>query len=150
LFGLGLFGCGEKKPDGLPELQPVTLHFTQDGQPCADASVHLIPQDNSPWAVGGSTDSAGAVILKTHGKYIGAPAGKYKITVSKIERENIGEPPKDMLDLAQEVKMYNLIDPIYSDPAKTTFEIEVIRGKKTSESFDLGEKIRVEIAKPEY
>jgi hypothetical protein len=150
LFSLGLFGCSENKPDGLPKLQPVSLRFTLDGQSCGGASVHLIPQDENQWAVGGSTDTTGTVVLKTHGKYSGVPVGKYKITVSKMERENIGEQPKNMFEPSQKIIMYNLIDPVYSDPEKTTLEIEVIQGKKISETFDLGKKIRVEIEKPKY
>jgi hypothetical protein len=150
LFSLGLFGCSENKPDGLPKLQPVTLRFTLDGQPCGGASVHLIPQDENPWAVGGSTDSSGTIVLKTHGKYSGVPVGKYKITVSKVEREDVGEAPKSMFDQQPEPVMYNLIDPVYSNPEKTSLEIEVIQGKKISESFDLGKKVRVKIEKPKY
>ncbi|MDR2641589.1 MAG: hypothetical protein LBC74_02220 [Planctomycetaceae bacterium] len=150
LFSLVLFGCGENKPDGLPKLQPVTLRFTLDGQPCDSASVHLIPQENSPWVVGGSTDTTGTVVLKTHGKFSGVPIGKYKITVSKVEREDVGELPKNMYDPQPETVMYNSIDPDYSNPEKTSLEIDVIQGKKISESFDLGKKIRVKIEKPKY
>ncbi|MDR2755989.1 MAG: carboxypeptidase-like regulatory domain-containing protein [Planctomycetaceae bacterium] len=147
LIGLGLFGCSEERPDGLPKLQPVSLQFTQDGLPCSEASVHLVPQDESPWAVGGSTDTTGTVIFKTHGKFTGVPAGKYKVTVSKVEREEVGPKPQNMYE-SQEIVMYDLIDQIYSDPKMTPLEIDVLSGKKLSESFDLGKKIRVKIVKP--
>jgi hypothetical protein len=147
LLSLGLLGCGEDKPDGLPKLQPVLLQFTQDGQSCNGATVHLVPQNENPWIVGGITDVAGNVALKTHGKFAGVPSGKYKITISKIDREEIGDTPKNMYE-TQEIVIYNLIDPIYSDPKNTPLEIEVLPEKKLSQSFDLGKKTRVKIVKP--
>jgi hypothetical protein len=152
LFSLGLCGCGESKPDGLPELQPVTLTFTLDGQPCGGASVHLIPQNQSQWAVGGVTDSAGTVVLKTHGKFSGAPVGKYKMIVSKLEQEDVViEPTKELgMESSQKIAMYHLIDPMYSNPEKTSLEIEVTQGKKISKSFDLGKKVRIKMEEPPY
>jgi hypothetical protein len=148
LFTCGLTGCGEPKPDGLPKLQPVSLSFIQEGQPCENASVHLNPVDENPWAVGGTADSTGTVVFRTHGKYSGAPAGKYKVTVSKTDREEIGPPPKDMFDIQQETVMYDLVDPVYSNPATTPLEIEVEPGKHFSKTFDLGKKIRNKMKKP--
>jgi uncharacterized protein (DUF779 family) len=147
LLGLGLFGCCENRPDGLPKLYPVSLQFTQDGVPCGGASAHLVPQDEMLWAIGGSTDVTGTVVFKTHGKFAGVPAGKYKITVSKIEREEVGSTPKSMYE-SQEIVLYDLIDQVYSYPKMTPLEIEVVPGKKLSESFDLGKQIRVKVVKP--
>lgn len=49
-----LLGCrgDEPTPEGMPELFPVSLIIFQDGQPLADASIRLIPEDaTSPWNV---------------------------------------------------------------------------------------------------
>ncbi|MDR2439017.1 MAG: hypothetical protein LBE12_06580 [Planctomycetaceae bacterium] len=146
-LSLGLIGCSEEKPNGLPKLYSVSLQFTQDGIPCEGASAHLDSQDGSPWTVGGSTDATGTVAFKTHGKFVGVPSGKYKVTVSKVEREEVGPPPKNMYK-SQEIVMYDLIDPIYSNPKTTPLEIEVLPDKKFLESFDLGKKIRVKVVKP--
>ena len=143
-----LSGCGgEPKPDGLPELYPVSLQFTQDGKPCAEASVSLVPQDGSKWATGGSTGSNGTVTFKTHGKFPGVPEGKYKIVISKYEREKIGSESQSMYEVQRE-EVYDLIDPDYSIPEKTTLEIEVRPGKNTFDPFELGKEIRSKVKKP--
>lgn len=143
---LGFSGCSEPLPDGMPKLYPVTLEFQQKGTPISDASVRLVPQFNSQWAVGGSTDAKGRIQLKTHGKYPGVPAGKYKICVNKFENEGelpvIGEDTPPM-------KHFNLIDTPYTLPNQTPLEIEVVEGTNTFEPFDLGEPVRIELKKPQ-
>jgi hypothetical protein len=144
-------GCGEPKPAGLPRLTPVALTFTQDGVPCGEASVHLIPAGESPWAVGGSTSASGTVVFRTHGKYAGVPAGKYKITVTKNETEWKGEAPKEnrgMYDPVPESIVYDAVDTKFADAETTPLELEVAEGKKVAQQFDLGKKIRVPIVKP--
>ncbi|MDR0610625.1 MAG: hypothetical protein LBG58_10980 [Planctomycetaceae bacterium] len=147
LLSLGIFGCGENRPDGLPKLYPVSLQFTQDGIPCNGASVHLVPLEEIVWAIGGSTDANGTVVFKTHGKFAGVPAGKYKVTVSKTEREEIGPTPQSIYE-SQEIVFYDLVEQVYSNPKMTPLEIEVVAGKKLSKSFELGKAIRVKMVKP--
>lgn len=87
-----VIGCGEPRPEGLPELYPATITVTQDGSPLAGAAVTLLPQDAAlaRWPAGGTTDSSGVVTLHTYSTYPGAPAGTFKVTVSKTTTE--GEP----------------------------------------------------------
>jgi len=142
---LTLSGCSEPRPAGLPKLYPVTLQFTQGGEPCAEAAISLIPESDSPWGSGGVTDANGRVTLSTHGKYPGIPAGIYKITVNKAEVELVGPAPVGMWD-NQASRAYSLIDPIYTVPSTTTLSIEVGKGTKSFPPFDLGKKVR-ELAK---
>ncbi|QDS95209.1 hypothetical protein FF011L_40020 [Roseimaritima multifibrata] len=85
-------GCGELRPDGFPDLYPVTLVVTQDGEPLADAMVSLYPENSSltRWPVGGMSDASGNVELVTYGKYEGVPAGIFKVMVNKTVHE--GDP----------------------------------------------------------
>jgi len=153
LIGLVAFvlaGCGgEPKPDGLPQLYPVTLTFMQGGEPCAEAIVTLVPESGSPWGTGGVTNANGSVAVQTHGKFPGAPAGKYKIIVSKTENGTAGQAPVDMFT-PQMVQTFNLIDPIYANSATTilTLEVESSKTKKPYPSFDLGEKVREAVRLP--
>jgi hypothetical protein len=39
-------GCSKPVPEGLPKLYPLTLTFVQEGEPCAEASILLVPQDS--------------------------------------------------------------------------------------------------------
>ena len=138
---LALSGCSEPRPEGLPKLYPVTLQFTQEGEPCVEAAISLIPEPGSPWGTGGITDANGRVTLQTHGKYSGVPAGTYKITVNKAEVEYIGPPPTAM-GVAHPSQTYSLVDPVYSIPSTTTLAIEVGEGTKSYPPFDLGKKVR--------
>ena len=141
-------GCGgEPEPEGMPKRHPAIILFTQAGEPCEGASVRLAPETQSNWSVGGSTDATGTVELKTYGKYPGVPEGKYKVVVSKIEREPVGSAPAAMYETQRE-EVYDLIDPIYSTPEETTLSIEVKPGKNSFGPFDLGEQIRQKIKKP--
>ena len=149
IFLIILSGCGgEPKPDGFPTLYPVSLQFMQEGKPCAEASVGLVPQDGSKWATGGSTDSNGIVTFKTHGKFPGVPEGKYKIVISKHEREESGPAPQSMYEAQKTLEVYDLIDPDYSIPEKTSLEIEIRPGKNSFDPFDLGKEIRQRVKKP--
>ena len=142
---LGVLGCSEKLPDGMPKLYKVTLVFQQEGVPVSGASVRLVPQFTSQWGVGGSTNAQGQVQLKTHGEYVGVPAGKYKICVTKNESE--GELPRMDRPTAP-MKHFNLVEAQYSSPDKTTLEIEITDGKNKFEPFDLGKAVRVELVPP--
>ena len=125
----------------MPNLYPVTLKFTQEGTPCVEALVSLTPESDGQWAVGGITDSGGNIVLHTHGRYPGVPAGKYKITVIKTETELTGPPPTEM-GQSQASTTYNLIDPAYSAPSTSTLTLEVVAGKNSFPPFDLGKKVR--------
>ena len=144
---LFMSGCGQPRPDGLPNLYPVTLKFMQEGAPCTDALVSLTPESDGQWAVGGITDSNGNAALLTHGRYPGVPAGKYKVAVIKTETELIGPPPTGTEDAVGSTT-YNLIDPVYSISSSTTLAIEVVAGKNSFPPFDLGKKVREIVASP--
>ncbi|MDR3111346.1 MAG: hypothetical protein LBU65_16880 [Planctomycetaceae bacterium] len=150
LFCFTFVGCSEPRPDDLPKLQSVVLTFTQDGQPCDGATVFLEPVDQNPWGVGGATNSSGVVVFKTHGKYVGAPAGKYKVVVQKIENELSGPAPdpNDMYAPQPETNSYNLVDTKYENAASTPLEIEVVQGTKFAQTFELGKKIKEKLKKP--
>lgn len=134
-------GCGQKKPEGLSNLEPVILTVTQDGAPCADAQVNLLSLDPSnKWTSGGTTDSMGVVALVTHGQYKGVPVGKYKVSVFKKIGEGTPPPPlptdeasekayNDYYESGQTYDLFCLIEKKYTDLNTTPLEIEVVKGK---------------------
>jgi len=129
-FCLTFVGCGgEPKPDGFPVLYPISLTFTQEEEPCEDAVVQLLSLDNSPWSVAGMTGARGITTFWTHGKFPGAPAGRYRVDIKKEELATAANG---------DIQVYTLID-----PNLTPIEIEVIAGKNSFEPFDLGKKVRV-------
>ena len=134
-------GCGKKKPEGMPDLEPVTLTVTQDGAPCADAQINLLSLDPSnKWTSGGTTDALGVVALATHGQYKGVPVGKYKVSVFKKVGEGTPPPPlptdeasekayNDYYESGQTYDLFCLIEKKYTDFKTTPLEIEVVKGK---------------------
>ncbi len=134
-------GCGEKYPDGMPKLYKVSLTITQEGKPLSGANVTLASEDPAfKWTVGGVTDNNGVVVLKTHGKYTGAPVGKYKLCVKKYVMEgelqsmkNPGAPPP---------KDYNLVEAEYAQPKTTPLEIEIQAGRNSFEPYDVGQAVK--------
>ena len=144
-------GCGgDSKPDGMPALHSTTLTFTQGGVPLAGASVTLTPQDaaNAQWPLGGATDNRGVLTVQTQG-FRGAPAGLYKISVTKTETEDTGTATESSdLGGAPAVsggsKTFHLVDPKFRSAATTELTLEVKPGRNT-ETFDLGPAVREEV-----
>jgi hypothetical protein len=154
-FMLVLTGCGgEPKPDGLPQLYPVSLKFVQEGEPIDGLAVVLMPQSDSKWASGGVTDANGVAVLRTHGKFVGAPAGAYKVRVQKQETSGEVSTTTDSTGLTTygTPKMYDLVNPDYFHPDKTPFAIEVVdgKGKNNFEPFDLGKKVHILVPRMKY
>lgn len=145
LLGLGLtiLGCsGEELPDGMPALQPVQIKIVQGGTPVEGASVQLLPQDAAnTFASGGSTDASGVAKIVTLGRYDGAPAGTYKVTIDKIVNDGPAVAEDDP-DGVTPVASYRVIDPKFSMADSTTAEITVAEGGTTEETIDVGAAIK--------
>jgi len=139
-FLLVLPGCGEPLPDGFPKLYPVSIQFIQEGEPVAEASVILMPQDDGKWAVGGATDANGIATFRTHGKHSGVPAGKYKVMIQKqdIVQKPTNIPGEFLYD------SFDLIDPNFRSE-NTPLEIEVISGRNKFDPIDLGKSVRIQV-----
>jgi hypothetical protein len=127
-------GCGQKLPEGMPPLYPCKITITQEGKPAVNASVILHPtvQGDKYWAISSSSDMNGVTVMSTNGKYKGIPAGTYKITVEKLQKEPLGDKGYYMIDL---------IDPQYRTLEKTPLEIEVTASRSGNVfSFELGKE----------
>jgi hypothetical protein len=150
-----LFGCSrEQRPAELPELSPCTISITQDGKAMAGCSISLYPLDSdNKWSSGGMTNEDGIAKMRTHGKFIGVPVGKYKVVLQKqiTEGETGGEPingtPKEIEAHQERLKnnppvTYNLVDTIFSDPEKTKLEINVLKKSENKFILDAGNSVR--------
>ena len=148
-------GCGDGRPADMPKLHPVSLTFTLDDTSLADAFVTLYSTDEqSRWAVSGRTDAAGCVSLRTNGRYPGAPAGRYKIVVDKVERRGPPVPkeselPKDETErqkvfdeIGKQTTIIRIVDEKFLSPQTTPLEYEVVAGDN-EEIFDLGKAVSV-------
>ncbi|EMI17963.1 hypothetical protein RMSM_05108 [Rhodopirellula maiorica SM1] len=150
-------GCGESRPDGMPELYPATVTITQAGNPLSDATVTLYPNDSAlrRWTVGGRTDATGTATLTTHTKYDGAPAGSFKVMVNKTETE--GDPiPKhpganatqDQLaayDRAMKTgsfMVYQVVAEEFRTAGNTPLSIEITADGENAFIEDIGEAVQ--------
>jgi hypothetical protein len=141
-------GCNEKLPEGLPALFPATLTITLEGKPFANAMVSLSSADGSHlWTSGGITDKNGQLIVYTHGKYQGIPAGKYKVTVDCITSdEPIPQNPtmEQIEEHNRKHPSFRIVPLEYMEKNKTPLEIEVVQGKNTL-TLDIPKKVKLKI-----
>ncbi|MDO5554968.1 MAG: hypothetical protein Q4G68_14525 [Planctomycetia bacterium] len=138
------FGCGQARPEGMPELVSCTLVLTQEGKPLDGAQVQLVPKAESErtWSVGGVTDAAGTVQVQTHGLYRGAPKGTFAVVVTKTRSEG-GRSGNEHASGGMQTRnavIYTLIDKQYTDSRTTPLEI-TIQGK-TKETLELGPAVK--------
>ena len=141
---VAVIGCAKTdKPEGLPDLFPCEITITQDGKPLAGANVVFF--GDQKWAVGGGTAENGVAKIYTHGKFEGAPSGKYKVTVTKTITEG-GPTEADLNNPSYSGgygKQYDVIDKKFRSAETTTLEIDVAPGKNTK-TLDVEKAVKVE------
>ena len=131
-------GCsGDNRPEGLPTLYPVTLTILLDDKPIEGALVFLHTEDPAikKWTVGSYTNAEGKAIIVTHGQFQGAPAGKFKVCVSK--QEVPGETQSDggnpfgstVVETGFQPPVHH-VAPVFGKQETTPLEIEVPASKK--------------------
>jgi hypothetical protein len=130
-----LSGCQEYRPANLPKLIPCEITVIDtNGTPLTDAIVRLVATETSiPWAIIGKTDSNGIVPISVNAQYSGAPAGKFRVLISKNEGfdKTLGipkTPPNAYVSADAELIYY--VHPIYSNDKQSPFEIEIIDDNK--------------------
>ena len=121
-----LMGCGPRRPSDLPRLYPCHLTvLLEDGTPVEDAVVTLvnvISEENSRWFSSGRTDSNGHVTIRTVGEFSGAPAGTYRVSVSKLGYTATGR----FFDSGEEMyDAFQILDPIFTNTETTPLTIEI-------------------------
>lgn len=141
-------GCGRKKPDGFPKIYPCNVKITQGGAPLAGAAITLLPTEKAgsrSWVISGTTDDSGVAKIMTETYFVGAPAGKYAVTVTKISSDwSHAAKTVEEYDAMQErgeestfTTTYS-VAPEFADPRQSGLEAQVNEG--TNEfTFDVGE-----------
>jgi hypothetical protein len=132
-------GCGGGTPSDREPTVRVSGTVTYNGQPVADASVALMP-DNAPGSLPGQgkgafgrTDSDGRFQLMTYEASDGAIPGSYKVTVRKYEGQAIGVEPSEEdyqeTPEGQEPPPQSLLPEKYSNVRTTPLEASITEGK---------------------
>lgn len=148
-----LISCssGRKKPEDMPALFPVKVTIQQDGQILSDASVILLRQEPPfKWVAGGLTDTNGICSVRTQSFFAGAPAGKYKVMVSK----QLDETPEADKNLPPDPSgtnksldyYFELVDLKYNSDQTSDLEV-VVEEKKNEFVLDVGKAVKLKIAR---
>jgi hypothetical protein len=142
---IGLPGCKEYRPAGLPKLIPCEIIIINtDGAPLVGASVRLFATETSiPWAIIGKTNENGIANISVNAQYSGSPVGKFRVLVSKNEGfdKTMGipkTPPNAYVSVDAELIYY--VNPIYSNEKRSPFEIEVVDNEPFKTTLTLVKK----------
>ena len=133
---------GQTKPPGLPPLFPCEITVTQDGQPLAGANI--VFYGGQTWVVGGGTGNNGVAKIYTQGTFEGAPAGTYKVTVTKTVTEG-GPTEADRNNpsyAGDGGTTYDTVDKQFRSVDTTPLEIEVQSGKN-AKTLDVEKSVKV-------
>jgi hypothetical protein len=124
-------GCSRQKlPSDLPKRYPCTITILMEGIPEEGVTVLLAGDDR--WGAAGTTNESGVAKIRTAGQYAGAPAGTYKVLISKIESEDEPEnPPQNYVH-----PVTYIIDQTYSDVDTTPYTL-TITNKAVNEKFEV-------------
>jgi len=140
LLFVAALGCAASdRPADLPPLVRCAVQVMQDGAPLQGAQVLLVSA-NSKWSVGGMTDDTGVAQMFTHGKFAGAPAGDYKVTVVKEIVEEVPNP-RHVPDKDNEptlTKITKPVDPQFGQAKTTPLELTVAAAGALTHTVDVG------------
>jgi hypothetical protein len=148
-------GCGSPLPPGMPKLYKTTVVITQDNQPLSGATVLAINEDfaATPYPSGGITDEKGEVELKTNGRFPGVPAGRYIVTVSKIDSDIVIDPAAaktlsseeyEKLSARRDAHSFYVTEEKFSQQNTSPLRIEVKPGT-TKHSLDVSPQVHIKI-----
>lgn len=140
-------GCdqGPEKPADLPELVPVTITVTYNGEPVEGANVLLAPTSGK-FSAAGITDAGGKAVMKTDAKYEGVPAGEYQATVAKREKLDWEPPPQPKdpskymeweAELKNQPMPEHLLPEKYSKFTTSDLTVTVSEGSPVEETLEL-------------
>lgn len=141
---------GPQRPDGMPNLYPVKITILQENRNLEGASVILLRQDGpTKWVAGGRTDINGSCDIRTQSFFRGAPAGIYKVMISK-ELEEGGDDPNnaapDPSGTRKPGDFFDLVDLKFKSDRTTDLEA-VVKEKKNSFTFDVGKPIKMKVVR---
>jgi len=144
-------GCGgPPRPADMPPLYPCTITVTQDGKPLSAASVTLVSTAPSfKWVVAAPLDESGTGKVFTQGLFSGAPAGEYKIVISKEEivTEQVGQAVVRQGEFGEEtiapntLKVFSLVEKDYTNADTTPLSITIAK-KGNDKKFECGKPVR--------
>src|SRR5687768_4724922 len=113
-----LAGCGDKSVAGRPPVYPASGQVVYKGQPLEGAFVSFTPTEGKTHGASGRTDAEGRFTLTTFDPGDGAPAGRYRVTVTKAKSIVTPDPVDPVANPPLKVEQKHLIPAKYSAPEK--------------------------------
>ncbi len=105
-LSLVFVGCGKKKPDGFPDVQPFTVKVVDGSKPIEGALVRF-NGDVGSLAISGKTDSSGVAVISTGLKGYsakGVPVGDYRVQVEKEPLAEHWKTPEEQSQMSKPEK----------------------------------------------
>ena len=146
-----LSGCGgQNRPADMPALYPCTITVTQDGKPLDGGIANLVSTDPLfKWAVFAQLDASGTGKVYTQGLYPGAPAGEYKVLISKEETasEQIGPAVIRQGEFGEEtvtptrLSVFSQVEKEYTHAETTPLRITIAK-RGNDQTFDCGKPVK--------
>jgi hypothetical protein len=133
-----LTGCGrDKNVPGRPPVYPASGQVVYKGQPLEGAFVSFTPTDGLTHGASGRTDAQGRFTLTTFDPGDGAPAGRYRVTVTKAKAIITPDPVDPEARPPLKVEQKHLVPAKYSAPEKSGLEAEVTQSGENEFRFEL-------------
>jgi hypothetical protein len=127
-----LVGCGEAPDAGRLPIIPAGGRVLVRGEPAEGARVLLHPVDPRVGAAGlfphGSADATGAFSLTSYEQGDGAPAGRYRVSVTWPDPEFVPRTPEQREAIALGEPPPDLLRGRYADPARSGLEARIEAG----------------------
>lgn len=132
-------GCGRGTDPALanrPKTFPVSGAVSYKGKPFEGAQINFVPAASGSPAAYAVSQADGKFTLSTFGSGDGAPAGTYKVTVTRKTVETILNP-KDPSAPPQGSKEVSLLPDKYGKVSTTPIEVTISEGGKKGVPLDL-------------
>lgn len=145
-------GCN-RKPDNVPTIFPCSVSVTNGTTPVNDVFIVFAPETGgTEWSIAGTTNASGKATIRTSRlgwQGDGAPAGTYRVSLSKTptvpgispeEYQRLPAEEQEMYNIEQEKKREKLpreIPKYLSDFTLSPFQITVAQGQENSLTVDV-------------
>ena len=125
IFTFSMTGCGPNAPQGFPKVVPCEVTILKDGVPLSQVTVIFVSEGAKEWFASGETNASGITKINTsinNYSKLGAPEGKYKITLNQIPQVKVEKSQQELFDMppaeraAYQAKMDQLIKEARSFP----------------------------------
>lgn len=124
-------GCGYRRPQRIPTTGTLLL----DGSPVANASLVFLPAEGGRPAMAHS-DENGQFTISTYGGNDGLPAGRYKLSATKLMLRERAQKRLDAFNASEaaenggdiqftDADYRNMLPARYSDPRSSDYEVVI-------------------------